>query len=48
MVGRGGVLATLEIELWAKELQALRQSGQVLRETLDTVLEEGTARRAVT
>jgi L-lactate dehydrogenase len=38
VVGRGGVLATHEIELWPKELQALKRSGQVLRETIDTVL----------
>jgi L-lactate dehydrogenase len=38
VVGRGGVLATREIELWPKELQALRQSGNVLRQTIDTVL----------
>ncbi|MCC7086884.1 MAG: lactate/malate dehydrogenase family protein [Pirellulales bacterium] len=38
VVGRGGVLATHEIELWPKELQALKRSGQVLRETIDLVL----------
>jgi L-lactate dehydrogenase len=38
VVGRGGVLGTHEIELWPKELQALKRSGQVLRETIDTVL----------
>jgi len=38
VVGRAGVLGTREIELWPKELQALRQSGNVLRGTLDTVL----------
>jgi len=38
IVGRAGVLGTREIELWPKELQALRQSGSVLRQTLDTVL----------
>jgi L-lactate dehydrogenase len=38
IVGRGGVLGTHEIELWPKELQALKRSGQVLRETIDTVL----------
>lgn len=37
-VGRRGVLATYEFELWPKELQALRKSGQVLRQTIDTVL----------
>ena len=30
--------ATHEIELWPKEVQALRKSGQVLRQTIDTVL----------
>jgi len=39
VVGRGGVLATQEVELWPKEAQALRKSGQVLRQTVDTVLE---------
>ncbi|MEX0585512.1 MAG: lactate dehydrogenase, partial [Pirellulales bacterium] len=38
IVGRAGVVDTLEIELWPKEVQALKRSGQVLRETLDTVL----------
>ena len=38
VVGRQGVVATLEIELWPKEVQALVKSGQVLRETLDGVL----------
>ena len=32
------MVSTLEIELWAKEQQALTHSGQVLRETLDGVL----------
>jgi L-lactate dehydrogenase len=38
VVGRTGVVKTHEIELWPKELQALKRSGQVLRETIDTVL----------
>ncbi len=38
IVGRAGVLGSRETELWPKELQALRQSGNVLRGTLDTVL----------
>jgi len=38
VVGRGGVHATHEIDLWPKEVQALRKSGQVLRQTVDTVL----------
>ncbi|HEX7446451.1 MAG TPA: lactate/malate dehydrogenase family protein, partial [Pirellulales bacterium] len=33
VVGRRGVLATREIDLWPKEVQALRKSGQVLRQT---------------
>ncbi len=44
VVGRAGVLATHEIELWPKELQGLRKSGQVLRETLDTVLMQSAAK----
>lgn len=38
VVGREGVVATREIELWPKEMQALRNSGLVLRQTLETVL----------
>lgn len=38
VVGRGGALDTHEIEIWPKEVQALRQSGRVLRDTIDTVL----------
>jgi L-lactate dehydrogenase len=38
VVGRNGVEATLEIELWQKEMSALQHSAQVLRETIDTVL----------
>lgn len=38
VVGRGGALETLEIDLWPKEVQALRKSGQVLRQTVDQVL----------
>jgi L-lactate dehydrogenase len=38
IVGRAGVVATQEIELWPKEMQALRKSGQVLRQTVDEVL----------
>jgi len=37
-VGRGGAMATHEIDLWPKEVQALRNSGQVLRHTVETVL----------
>ena len=38
VIGRDGVVDTLEIELWPKEVQALRKSGQVLRQTVDAVL----------
>jgi L-lactate dehydrogenase len=38
VVGREGVVDTLEVELWPKEVQALRKSGQVLRQTVDAVL----------
>jgi len=38
VVGASGVVATHEIDLWPKEVQALRKSGQVLRQTIDTVL----------
>lgn len=38
VVGRTGALATHEVELWPKEVQALKKSGQVLRQTIDTVL----------
>ena len=38
VVGRAGVVATHEIDLWPKEVQALRKSGQVLRQTVETVL----------
>jgi L-lactate dehydrogenase len=39
IIGRKGVCGTHEIELWPKEVQALRKSGQVLRQTVETVLE---------
>ncbi len=38
VVGRRGVVDQLELELWPKETQQIRKSGQVLRQTLDTVL----------
>ena len=38
VVGAGGVRDTYEIELWPKEVQALRKCGQVLRQTVDAVL----------
>src|SRR5262249_57449982 len=34
VVGRAGAVATHEIELWPKELQALRRTRHVLRATL--------------
>jgi L-lactate dehydrogenase len=38
VVGRKGVLATHEIELWPKEVQALKRSAQLLKETQDKVV----------
>jgi L-lactate dehydrogenase len=38
VVGRGGCLARHQIDLWPKEVQALRKSGVILRQTLETVL----------
>jgi L-lactate dehydrogenase len=38
VVGRAGVEAQLEIELWPKEVSSLRHSGEVLRGTIDQVL----------
>lgn len=40
VVGRAGVEAQLEIELWPKEVSAIQNSGQVLRETIDQVLKK--------
>jgi L-lactate dehydrogenase len=37
VVGRSGVIARLEIDLWPKEVSALQHSAQVLRETIDAV-----------
>ena len=37
VVGRCGVVAHHEIELWPKEMQGLRNSGNVLRQTLKSV-----------
>ena len=37
-VGRTGVVARHEIDLWPKEVQGLRNSARRLRDTLDTVL----------
>lgn len=39
VVGRTGVVERHEIELWPKEMQALRNSGNVLRQTLQMVLQ---------
>ncbi len=38
VLGRKGVEAQLEIELWPKEVSALQHSAQVLRDTIDLVL----------
>src|SRR5437870_2056814 len=38
VVGHAGVVNTHEIELWPKEVQGLKKSAQVLRQTVDTVL----------
>lgn len=37
IVGRGGVLEHVEIELWPKELQGLKRSAQALKETMAKV-----------
>jgi L-lactate dehydrogenase len=39
VVGRCGVVDRHEIDLWPKEVQGLRRSGQTLRQTLGTVLD---------
>jgi L-lactate dehydrogenase len=38
VVGRAGVVARHQIDLWPKEVQGIRKSGLVLRQTLETVL----------
>jgi L-lactate dehydrogenase len=38
VVGRAGAVQQLEIELWPKEVQGIRNSGQVLRQTVDAVM----------
>ena len=38
VVGRDGAEKPLEIELWPKEVQALKRSGAVLQDTLSKVL----------
>jgi len=42
VVGRGGVLGVQQVDLWPRELQGLRHSADVLRQTLDTVLADRT------
>lgn len=37
VIGRSGILGTCEIDLWPKELQGLRNSAEVLRQTLQSV-----------
>lgn len=39
VIGRQGVVARHEIELWPKEMQGLRNSGNTLRQTLQKVLQ---------
>jgi L-lactate dehydrogenase len=38
VLGHGGAISVVEVDLWPKELAALQHSGQVLRETIDQVL----------
>ena len=38
VIGCGGVQERMEIELWPKEMQGMRNSGAALRKTLDVVL----------
>ncbi len=47
-VGRKGAESLLEIDLWPKEISALRQSGQVLRETIELVFKKNPAAAATT
>ena len=39
VVGKGGRIATREIELWPKEVSAIRRSASVFQQTLNTVLQ---------
>jgi L-lactate dehydrogenase len=39
VVGRAGAVDRIEMDLWPKEMQAIRNSGNVLRQTLKTVLD---------
>ena len=48
VVGRRGVEAQLEIDLWPKEVSAIQHSGQVLRETIDLVLKKNPSAAATT
>lgn len=43
VVGRGGVVSQLEIELSPRETAGLRQSAKILRETIDAVLDKNPA-----
>lgn len=38
VIGRAGVVETMELELWPKEVQGIRASGAALRKTLQNVL----------
>lgn len=38
VVGRSGIVDRLQLDLWPKEVQGIRKSGLVLRQTLETVL----------
>jgi L-lactate dehydrogenase len=38
VVGRGGAMQRIEIDLWPKELQGLRASAAAIKPTLDTVM----------
>jgi L-lactate dehydrogenase len=38
VVGRAGVVGTVEVDIWPKEKTALQNSARVLRETIDKVL----------
>ncbi|MEC7564903.1 MAG: lactate/malate dehydrogenase family protein [Planctomycetota bacterium] len=39
VVGRTGVVDRLEVELWPKEVQGLRSSGNALKQTIQTVMQ---------
>lgn len=39
VLGRTGVQATMQVDLWPKEVQGIVQSGAALRKTLDTVMQ---------